>query len=63
LIQGKKLQQKVLVKVKLSITVALRSKARTVFTRSNAEIVGSNSTQGMDVFLRLFCVFVVSVCT
>jgi hypothetical protein len=39
-------------------TVTVRSKARTVFARSNAGIVGSNPTQGMDVCLRLFCVCV-----
>jgi hypothetical protein len=33
------------------ITVAVRSKAGTVFARSNAGIVGSNPTQGMDVCL------------
>jgi hypothetical protein len=48
------------VKVKLKpITVAARSEARTVFARSNAEIVGSNPTQGMVVCARLFCVFIV----
>jgi hypothetical protein len=31
------------------ITMAARSKAWIVFARSNAEIVGSNPTQGMDV--------------
>jgi hypothetical protein len=31
------------------VTVAERSKACTVFARSEAAIVGSNSTQGMDV--------------
>jgi hypothetical protein len=31
------------------VTVAERSKACTVFARSEAVIVGSNSTQGMDV--------------
>jgi hypothetical protein len=36
-----------------------RSKAWNVFARSNAEIVGSNPTQGMDVCLRLFRVCVV----
>jgi hypothetical protein len=39
------------------ITVAARPKARTVFARSNAGIVGSNPTQGMDV-----CMCVYSVC-
>jgi hypothetical protein len=33
----------------LSIAVATRPKARTVFTRSNTEIMGSNPTGGMDV--------------
>jgi hypothetical protein len=41
------------------ITVAARSKAWTVFSHSNTGIVGSNSTQGTDVCLRLFCVCVV----
>jgi hypothetical protein len=31
----------------------------TVFDPSNAGIVGSNSTQGMDVCVRFFCVCVV----
>jgi hypothetical protein len=39
--------------------VATRSKARNVFARSNTGIVDSNPTQGMDVFVRLFCVCVV----
>jgi hypothetical protein len=43
----------------VSITVAARSKARTVFARSNAGIVVSNLTQSMDVYVRLFCVCVV----
>jgi hypothetical protein len=41
------------------ITVTARSKEWTVFTRSNAGIVGSNPTQGMDVCVRIFCVCVV----
>jgi hypothetical protein len=41
------------------ITLAARSKASTVFARSNARIVGSNLTQGMDVCMRLFTVSVV----
>jgi hypothetical protein len=41
------------------ITVAARSKARTVLARSNAGIVGSNPTQGMAVCVLLFCVCVV----
>jgi hypothetical protein len=40
------------------ITVAARSEAWTVFARSNAGVVGSNPTQGMNVCLRLFCVCV-----
>jgi hypothetical protein len=43
----------------LPIAVAARSKAWTVFARSNAGIVGSSPTQGMDVSLCLFCVCVV----
>jgi hypothetical protein len=38
------------------ITVAARSKTRTVFARSNTGVVGSNPTRGMDVCVRLFCV-------
>jgi hypothetical protein len=43
------------------ITVAARSKAWTLFARSNPGIMGSNPTQGMDVCVRfsvfvLFCV-------
>jgi hypothetical protein len=41
------------------ITVAARSKEWTVFARSNTAIVGSNPTQGMDIYLRIFCVCVV----
>jgi hypothetical protein len=37
--------------------VAARSKAWNVFARSQAEIVVSNPTQGVDVCLRLFCFF------
>jgi hypothetical protein len=40
----------------LSIAVAARSEAWTVFARSNAGIMGSNPTQGMDVCVRFFCV-------
>jgi hypothetical protein len=43
----------------LPITVAARSKSWIVFACSNAGIVGSNPTQGMDVCVRLFCVCVV----
>jgi hypothetical protein len=35
--------------IKKPVTVAERSKACTVFARSEAGIVGSNPTQGMDV--------------
>jgi hypothetical protein len=41
----------------MPITVATWSKARTVFARSNAGIVGSNPTQVMDVCARGFSVF------
>jgi hypothetical protein len=40
---------------------AARSKAWTVFARSNAGIVGANPTQGMDVSVRLFYVYVLCV--
>jgi hypothetical protein len=40
------------------ITVTARSKAWTVFARSNAMIVGSNPTQGMEVCV----VYIYSVC-
>jgi hypothetical protein len=50
----------VLVISRSPVTVATRSKAWTVFARSEAEIEGSNPTQGMDVwYMRLFCVLVV----
>jgi hypothetical protein len=39
--------------------VAQRSKACTVFARSNAGIVCSNPTQDMDVCVRLFGVCVI----
>jgi hypothetical protein len=39
--------------------VAAQSKAYTAFARSNAGIVSSNSTQGMDLYVRLFCIYVV----
>jgi hypothetical protein len=43
-----------------SVTVADKSKAYTVFARSEAEIVDFNLTQGMDIAMCmcLFCVFV-----
>jgi hypothetical protein len=44
---------------KVPITVAARFKTWIVFARSNAGIVGSNPTRGMDVRLRLSCVCVV----
>jgi hypothetical protein len=42
----------------MPITVVARSKTSTVFARSSAGIVGSNPTQGMDVYVRLICVCV-----
>jgi hypothetical protein len=42
------------------VTEAELSKASTVFSRSDAVIVGSNLASGMDVWcVRLFCVCVV----
>jgi hypothetical protein len=43
----------------LPITVGSRSEEWTVFARSYTEVVGSNSTGGMNVYVRLFCVCVV----
>jgi hypothetical protein len=40
------------------ITVAAQSKTLTVFGHSNAGIVGSNPTQGMDVCVFVYSVFV-----
>jgi hypothetical protein len=40
--------------------VAARSKVRTVFARSNAGVVGSNPTQGMDVCVCVYSAFVLS---
>jgi hypothetical protein len=37
----------------LSVSIAERSKACTVYNRLNIEIAGSNSGRGMDVCLRL----------
>jgi hypothetical protein len=48
-----------LVKAGKPITVTARSKTLTVFARSNAGIVNSNTTQGMNVCVPLFCVCVV----
>jgi hypothetical protein len=43
-----------------SNTVAAQSKSRAVLTPSNSGIVGSNPTQGMDVFVCVYAVFVLS---
>jgi hypothetical protein len=45
--------------LKFPISVATLSKAWTVFVRSNTGVVCSNPTRGMDVYLHLFCVYVV----
>jgi hypothetical protein len=37
--------------------MAARSKTRTVFARSNTEIMGSNPTRGMDVGVCSVCVY------
>jgi hypothetical protein len=42
------------------VTVVARSKAWTVFARSNVGMVGSNSTQGMDICMCVYSVFVLS---
>jgi hypothetical protein len=44
----------------LPITVATRPKAWTVFARSNAGIMGTIPTQGMDVCVCVYSVFVLS---
>jgi hypothetical protein len=44
--------------MRVPITVAARSRAWTVFARSNSGLVGLNLRQGMDVCARLFCVCV-----
>jgi hypothetical protein len=41
------------------ITVVAQSKACAVFASSNTGVLGSTPTRGMNVSLRLFCVFVV----
>jgi hypothetical protein len=50
---------KYLIFVNMLITVAARSKAWTVFARSNTGVMGSNPTRNMDVCVRLFYVCVV----
>jgi hypothetical protein len=40
----------------LPITDGVRSKAWTVFSRSNTSFVGSNPTRDMEDYMRLFCV-------
>jgi hypothetical protein len=40
------------------ITVAARSKAWTVFARPNVRIAGSNPTQGMEICVCVYSVFV-----
>jgi hypothetical protein len=54
-------REQILLRVKWHepITVAARSKVLTVFARLNTRVVGSNPTRGMDVCVRLFCVYVV----
>jgi hypothetical protein len=47
----------------MPITVVERSEAWRVFARSNTGVVCSNLTQGIDVCVRLFCVwFVLCIC-
>jgi hypothetical protein len=42
------------------ISVAARSKTRTLFAGSDAGIVGSNPTESMDVCVCVYFVFVLS---
>jgi hypothetical protein len=42
----------------LLILKTVRSKTLPIFARSNVEILGSNPNQGIDVFVRSFCVCV-----
>jgi hypothetical protein len=51
------LQSSKIIQASVSGVVAVATS--TVFVRSNAEIMGSNSTQGIDVCVRLFCICVV----
>jgi hypothetical protein len=45
----------------IPVTVAERSKSWTVFARSEAGVMGSNPTQGMDVwYVFVFILFVLS---
>jgi hypothetical protein len=46
-------------KSKCKVVPITVSKVCTVFARLDAGIVGSNSTQSIDVYLRLFCVCIV----
>jgi hypothetical protein len=43
------------------ITVAARSKAWTVFARSNTGIVGSNPTRCLNICVRVFCICVLCI--
>jgi hypothetical protein len=45
----------------MPIIVAARSKARTGFAHSNTRAVVSNPTGGMDVCVRLFCIWLFCV--
>jgi hypothetical protein len=45
----------------VQVMIAERSKAWTVFVRSEAEAVGLNITQGMDVWCVCVCVSIYSV--
>jgi hypothetical protein len=46
--------------IRMPVTVAERSKARPVFARSEAGIVGLNTTQGIDVWYVY--VFILCLC-
>jgi hypothetical protein len=55
------LQNITAINYRLLITVAAWSEAWTVFTRSNAWILGSNPTKGMDDCVHVYSVFVLSL--
>jgi hypothetical protein len=43
-----------IIRIIVSISIAERSEASTVFDRSNVVIAGSNPVRGMDVCLRFY---------
>ena len=49
--------------VHILITVAARSGAWAVFTRLSTGILGLRPARGIDICVRLFCVYVLLCCT